>query len=167
MQGLLQSKRRQASDLQEAIRKEKEALSTAIQALEDQADDLEQSLPAVEAQKEKAKATSKVLDRALLSTLKTQKKLPDHLDKMFEVSDMLKGNEHNAWKKEIVYTSAMADSFQRFDVDSVPIETFAELKTIVKSEWFTAANFKGQKLPLAMYKFINEMYRYGKALIEV
>ena len=88
---------------------------------------------------------------------------------MFEVADMIKGTEHRAWKKDIAYPSAFADSFQKLDVDSVPMEIFAELNTTVQAEWFAsvAANCKGQKLPLAMFKFISEMHRYGKALVEV
>ena len=44
----LQNKRQQALELQKAIKAEKEALNAALQALESQADELEQALPKVE-----------------------------------------------------------------------------------------------------------------------
>ena len=86
---------------------------------------------------------------------------------MLDATDVLKGNEHGSWKKDLAYVSAFADSFQKFDVDSVSMDTFAELKSVVEADWFSAANFKGEKLLTALFKFINEMFLYGKALTEV
>ena len=118
-------------------------------------------MPAVEVQKEKAKAAAKLLDRALLSSLKTQRRLPEHLDKLFEAGDILKERELGAWKTDMQYASAFADSFQKFDIDSVPLEAFGEVKPIVTAEWFTVATFKGQKLALSVFKWVREVYRYG------
>ena len=129
--------------MQEAIKKEKAAVSAALQALETEADQLEQALPAVERQKEKAKAAAKVLDRSVLGNFKSQKRLPEHLDHLLNAGDILKGKGAGAWRRDMQYASAFIESFQKFDLDSVSMETFAQLKPITTADWFVAGNFKG------------------------
>ena len=73
-------------------------MNEALQVLEKLADELEQVLPDIESQKNKSKAAAKALDRTALTNLKTQLKHFEHLEKLLDASDILKGKAPGSWK---------------------------------------------------------------------
>ena len=58
------------------------------------------------------------------------------------MTDALKGNEKGAWQRDSLYATSYSESFQVFDVDAVPIETYQEIQPTLKESWFKAQNFK-------------------------
>ena len=84
-------------------------------------------LPDLESQKYIAQGSCKALSRSSLSTLKSLKSIPIDLCRLLDATDVLKEKQPGSWKQDSTSANQFADSFQKFDIDTVSIETFSQM----------------------------------------
>ena len=80
------------------------------------------------------------------------------------MTDVLKDKQPGSWKQDSTNTNQFADSFLKFDIDSVSHETFTKAKVLNEQGWCTFENLKNS-LPSALFTWVNEISKYG-AMVE-